>query len=1320
MKSKFSFICFLFLIAGISFGQYYKVLSSDQNSITFRITPKVLSIDKKNIGAKSYVNIELDNAQYDVADPGMPEYPYLSVNLAVPGETGNTIKILSQNYKLLNGKLPPTPKLEKQNGIYEEVPVENYSVNYVKHDLIEFGDFGLVRGLPVQTLKIYPVQMDQISGKIKLFNQITVRVNFARNSEENYSTSLPENEIKHLKDAVINFEQGKKWIKSKTQRLAKQSNHSLLSSGTWYKFDITEEGIYKIGFSDLSKFGIPADVDPRTIRLFNYGGYQLPWEVDASHPDDMHEIAVYIKGEEDGKFDENDFILFYGRGVDFWEYNSTYREVQRQKHYYSKKNTYFITSGGDQGKRVSVQNSASNSPVYEQSTTLAYRLVEDDRINIIKSGLEYLGDEFSSSNTSNVYITPLSHIVPSSKIKYTVRFANESDHSNQIVIYENDNRVYASYVLGGSGYAVAAAKEAKFSYSGNLDNERSVLRIVYNATDAASKGYLDYIEYEYNQYLKAIDDELLFYSKDTTSSIRYRLSNFSSSAIWCFKISNFDQPVMISPSNISGGEFIFQANEEANNVNKYIAVNESKFKSVGQATKVDNQDIHGDTQGAEYVIVTVKQFEQQAQELANYRENDSWEKLSTKIVFVDEIYNEFSSGILDPTGIRNYLKYAYENWQIKPYYVLFFGDGDYDSYNVEGLNLNFIPTFQTLKSFDEVWSYPTDDYYSRISGNDKKVDLAIGRLNIQSVGDAEVIVGKIKEYEQSADKGLWRNRITLVADDGLTSKGNDGNIHTAQSETLAKSHIPKYFDVNKLYLSAFPTVSTGLGRRKPQVNEEIINAVNNGTLLLNFIGHGNPEVWTHEVVFEKSVSIPQMKNENYFFLTAATCDFGKYDDPTDQSGTEEMVLKYKSGAIGGISAVRPVFSNSNAALAYLFYDYLLGYRDSSFLPRTIGEAYFLLKQTRTNTNDEKFHLFGDPALRLDEPHYKVSVDSVNGVANGTGVQIKALGVVNLNGSVVDNSGNAINSVNGEAIVSVYDSKRSVHLNDINLDVDMQGGLIFRGRTSIENGKFRTSFTVPKDISYENKNGKIVVYLLSDEQDGIGYNDNITVGGTDTSVVNDKKGPSIDIYFDSENNDNAYLVNPDFDLIVKLKDQTGLNTTGTGVGHKLEGILNDDVENPIDLTDYFIGDLDAGGKSGVIKYKFTNLEEGDYKIKIKAWDVFNNFGQSEDYFSVVNNSGLVIRDVYNYPNPFTDFTNFTFQHNLNGPVNVKIKIYTIAGRLIRILEENNITDKFVKVFWDGLDADGNQLANGTYFYKLNISSSDGSLKENILGKLAIIR
>jgi hypothetical protein len=319
---------------------------------------------------------------------------------------------------------------------------------------------------------------------------------------------------------------------------------------------------------------------------------------------------------------------------------------------------------------------------------------------------------------------------------------------------------------------------------------------------------------------------------------------------------------------------------------------------------------------------------------------------------------------------------------------------------------------------------------------------------------------------------------------------------------------------------------------------------------------------------------------------------------------------------------------------------------------------------------------------------------------------------------MNSDGTVDSGFNGEGIVTVFDSERIVFLEDISFDIEEQGGVIFKGRVSVNNGKFETTFRVPKDITYENKNGRVIAYVFNEDNDGIGFTNNIIVGGTDENAVDDGEGPEIEISFDDESFSNAYLVNRNFDLIVRLSDETGLNTTGTGVGHRLEGVIDDDIDNSIDLSNYFVGDIDAGGKSGTANYKFSNIETGDHKIFVKAWDIFNNPSSTEMYFTVVNSDEAVVRDVVNYPNPFSGSTTFTFQHNLTDMIDVKIKVYTIAGRLVKEIESNSIIDRFVKIDWDGRDEDGDELANGTYLYKVIIKSNDGEVNKSVLGKLAV--
>jgi hypothetical protein len=642
---------------------------------------------------------------------------------------------------------------------------------------------------------------------------------------------------------------------------------------------------------------------------------------------------------------------------------------------------------------------------------------------------------------------------------------------------------------------------------------------------------------------------------------------------------------------------------------------------------------------------------------------------------------------------------------------------------VEGKHNDYVPAYETQESLSQINSLTTDDFFVEVSGNDNIIDIPYGRITAESTDEADNIVNKIIQYETQAEKGTWQNSISLVADDGWHgTEGYEGSDHTDASETLA-GLIPSSYDLNKIYLAAYNTVFTSEGRRIPDAATAIVSAINSGTLIMNYIGHGSESQWADEDVFEQGTTIPQLKNSNYPFLITATCSFGYWDKPGYQSSAEDLVLLKNAGCIAAFPASRLAQSGSNHNINnQLLTDLLSSPKDSNSLSITIGQAVFQTKQKYNSDADyEKYELLGDPTLRLRIPHYEASIDTINGQTLSSSVQIKALSTTKVSGQILKTDNTLWSDFNGTGVLTMFDSQRTYDLVNLgNYPMILPGGIIFRGNISITNGKFSTSFTVPKDISYENKNGKVVLYYYNSNNDGLGYTTNIIVGGTDTTAVNNKKGPDIKIYFDDTTTTNPRLVNPTSSLLVKLYATNGLNTTGTGIGHKLEGILNGDNNNPIDFTNYFTGDLNSGGKSGMINYKLNSLDAGTYTLKVTAWDVFNNTSNATVNFNVINGSGLVIDDIYNYPDPFGSNTTFTFQQNLASPINVKIKVYTVAGRLIREIERYGITSKFVKVDWDGRDQNGDLIANGTYLYKVIVHSVDGQYSQSALGKLAKIR
>ncbi len=1253
--------------------------------------------------------------------------PQQIINVGVPAETGNTVQIISSSFETINGNLAPVPRPERDGKVTKQVYEIGSKYNNYRssNDLVSFGDYGLIRSMPVQSLVISPLEYSPGQGTIKLYTKILFRINFTSSQR---ISEKPAGEF--LKDVVLNYEEAKNWSTRQGGVRKTAVYNSVLSTGKWVRFETPTEGIYKITKSMLPSLGIDPGVDPRTIKIYNNGGKVLPEDINAPRPQDLVENAILFVGSDPTKFGDNDYILFYGRGTDFWEYDSASGKIIRFHNPYSNSNYYWITSGGSLGKRIQPETSLSSQSAYQQTTTRSFVYWEKDEINIGESGREYMGDVFDPSNPitlSRTYNNKLNNLAAGTPINYNIRFINASTGSIGLEIDENSTPLEITNLSGfGSSYSYGIGYVYNPTYNGVLPDDRSLLKFTISPSSQDSKGYLDYFEIAYQSQLQAVNDNLLFFSKDTTAAIQYNLGNFSTSDISVFNVTDYSNVKMISNPVINGGQCSFQENETAGKVSKYFAISNSyTFLTPTNPTTISNSNLHGIQQGAKYIIITNKIFNDAAQKLADYKQNQAPVKISTIVVDVDQIFNEFSCGMIDPTAIRDFIKYAYDNWQTKPEYVLFFGKGTYDPKDVEGYHNDYVPAYETEESLDQINSYATDDYFVEVSGNDNRIDLAYGRITAATTDEANSAVNKIIQYETSSDKGPWRNLITLVADDGWHSEIWEGDVHTAASEYLAQNYIPTSYDLDKIYLAAYPDQITSVGKRMPEVNKAIISAINNGTLLINYIGHGSPSVWADERVFVQSTTIPQLTNNDYFFLVAATCDFGYWDipSPTSQSAAEEMLFQQNAGEIAAFTSDRLVYSDENHQLDnQLFFDLLETPRDTNNLPISIGKAAFLAKQDYNDVNAQKYEILGDPTLRLLIPEYSATIDSIDGqTLNGAAIQIKALSKVRVDGEVRKPDNTLWSDYNGTGVLTMYDSQRNQLLTALNnYPMVVPGGIIFRGNISVTNGKFSTNFTVPKDISYEDKNGKVLMYFYNNSSDGLGYTTNIIVGGTDSTVVPDKTGPDIKVYFDDTTSSNAYLVNPNSDLIIKLYDPNGINATGTGIGHKLEGILNGQDNNPIDFTNYFTGNLNSGGTSGVINYKLNNLTQGDYSLKVIAWDVYDNYSSKTVNFTVVGGNGLIIEDVYNYPDPFAGNTTFTFQQNLDSPLNVKIKVYTVAGRLVREIERYGISNKFVKVNWDGRDQNGDLLANGTYLYKVIVNTVDGRYNQSALGKLAIIR
>ncbi len=1302
------------------------ILESNSRGITIEYRLKDVQYDTVTIDDTEYTGILYYGSQSpERTDPAYPDLKYRAVTIALPSTGAPSIEVMQKDYHTVRGiRVPPLGDIYKDEDDEMYLTANGLDIQTeIDQPLVDIHDISAVRNVVLGTLHIHPVQLERDGNTVNLHNRIIVRISFDSGSFgtiDEYTHTILRNTVLNINQVSVSPEAR---LRMEGVRGAPVSHqNSLLHEGQWYRISVEEEGMYRINRAVLEEAGIPVNqIDPRTIKMYSHGGKKLPESITQDRPEDLVEIAIYVRGEEDGEFNAGDYIVFYGTGTTTWEYDPDNQLFHHRYNYYVEENTYFVTYGGEQGRRMQTVPSLDEQNPIRPDHFIASLVYRDPKINLLDSGREWIGESFSPGNVST-FPQQLHGFTPQAPTRYRIQVAARAPSQTNFSIEDQGVSLGAIPVSGVNlgtitGNYAARSATTMFTRSGSFPDDRSALRFQYNA-GAQSEGFLEWFEIHYPRSFQAEDDHLVFTAPDTTGVVEFAVEGFTSSQITAYEVTDYTDVNRIT-ENIEGAAIRFQSEEQRGAPGRYAAAAPNGYRSIETIEPIENSNLRGIAEGAEFIIVAHPHLVSEAERLKQHRESFTENSLSTIVVDVKSIYNEFSGGLVDPTAIRDFLSHAYESWQVTPRYVLLFGSGSYDYREYLGYRRNYVPTWQTNESFSQINTYTTDDFFVQFTDGSRRPSLSIGRLNAINEEDARVMVDKIINYETKSDPGAWRNLVTYIADNGLTTRGgNEGNLHTWQSEQLARDFTPAAFEKEKIYAIEYPIENTATGRRQPEVNKEIVRTFNEGSLIINWTGHGNPRVWAHEWIFVKETTIPQLNNRNRLsFVTAATCDFSRFDDPSEQSVGELLVSREEGGTIGLLSSSRIVWSSDNAQFNNRFYQNLLNPLNDGTYPR-VGDALFATKQVRHGVNDIKFVLLGDPTVRLQIPKYNASVTKINDEPVDETVMLKALQKVTIDGTINKPDGSLNEDFDGRMFVSVYDSDKVVSVTEWGgWSFTISGNVIFRGESSINRGRYSSSFVVPKDISHEGREGRIALYFWEDNSDGRGFSRDIVLGGIDTTVTPDTEGPEITMYLDDRNFRSGDLVSEHPLLLVDLFDESGINISGGGVGHRIEAWHNDG--ESIDLTDYYTGAVDSY-QEGSIEYQMDELESGPHHLKMRAWDVYNNSSTAEIFFEVASSEQLTVQNVYNYPNPFQRETVFTFQHNQNVPIDVEIKVYTVAGRLIAELQEYSVTDRFVRIPWTGYDDDGDRLANGVYFYKVIARTADGEYTSEALGRLVVMR
>jgi hypothetical protein len=1309
------------------------------NTLRLEYHPRSVRLDTLVVGGNTYLRVTFDEAlrRSPVTDAGYPDVPYRQIPVAFPTRTPAELRVIAADYQDLQGvTVAPVPRLKNRDGFLEPAEYSQLALaqtNRIPDVIADLVSPTQVRSVLMGGVRIWPVQYDPSAHSLRTYSRIVVEITFGAGQPEPVRAS----DVTLLGDGVANSGMMKSWQVSDASLRKTAATSSVLASGEWYRISVSAEGIYKIDAAYLAAAGIStSSLDPRTIRIYGDGGKELDENIAASRPVDLIENAIYVSGETDGTFDSGDYVLFYGCGTRGMTFNVSSNGLRHYINRYGDVNYYWLTFGGARGKRMAAQASLTVTPnsVVEQFRDGIFS--EDEKVNLLSSGKDWLGQAITGPSGSFTYVNSLPGLVTDGTITYRYSLAAH-DESLPIFTVKDNGVVLGTYYPGtSSDYVYATGGVWQSTGSSTLTNATSQLTFTFNSSSSASEAWIDYYEILFPRMLWGVNDYLRFRSVLAYGVTEYRLQQFTTSPM-IFNVTDYANVQLITGVS---GSYTFRDSTRTNGVNEYCAAGSGAWKTPGAIQKMSNQNLHGSTTGADFVIITSSEFRSAADRLKAFRSSTAGGGLSTVVVEVNEIYNEFGGGIPDITAIRDFLYYAYRNWTLPPTHVLFFGGASYDYKGILGSKSSFVPTWQSPESRHEVNSYATDDFFAAFSpGTSMLPFIASGRIASRTLAEANTVVDKLIRYENESVGDSWKTRMLFIGDDAWTSEGGevgDGPQHSVDAEILSgNAFSPNEFEKKKIYIAEYPTVYTAAGRRKPGAAQDIIDNINQGVLLLNYSGHGNPKVWAHESVFDVNTSIPPLVNANrlsVFFL--ATCNFSQFDDPKSYTGAILLLNKADGGAAGVISASRKVYASGNAALNQGTYQQMFS-RDAygRLEVRRPATALFLYKASGHNDeNDRKFFFMGDPTMRLAYPRGFASIDSINGESvdsvggspRTTPIVIKALSHVTVTGTVRNFSDQPDTSFRGTLSLRVNDVSKTRTIVDFypgfNWSYLSSGGTIYKGENSIANGKFRAAFIVPKDISYADTNGtgRVTAYLTHSEGDAAGFTGEIRISGADSTAATDTEGPTVRIALGNRTFRPGDVVTEHPTLIIDMHDTSGINTSTSGIGHRVEAWLNNSTQS-IDLTDHYTSTLDDF-RSGTVQMQLENLPAGRNTIRVRAWDSYNNSRTAETYFEVAASSQLSISDVFNYPNPFAGETMFTFRHNQLGALNVDVKIYTVAGRLIQTLHTISSGELLVTVPWDGRDRDGDRVANGIYLYKIVVRTMDGIYGSEALGKLAVAR
>ena len=920
-----------------------RVLSSSPEGLTLRLELPPFRVTE--MGAGSQVQHDLVAPDLPrLGQPGQAALPFVAALIAAPPDARIRIEVrplrhtdrTGISYVGACGPDPAAPGSQELDALYAQLDIfgpERWTTT-------EY--LGIMRGARAHALRIYPIRYNPARRILRVYDRLEIDVRFEGGGRPKSVARSSRAVGQALHAAFLNPSEAAGWSgASPAPKPAAPDWYD--PSRPWVKFFVEEDGLHRLGPEWLERRKLdPEGIDPRTFRLVFQG----------------EEQAVYVRGEEDGRFDPEDYLVFHGRFR---------RDEKDFESLYGKRNIYWLTWGREPGQRLRERSAAPDRdyPISPHYWTTAH-FERDQAYDPLPDAPDNQRDHWfywPEPLLASKVDVPSSHLAvvdldqPQTGFEYTARIrvalhgAASLGHHTMIQLNNKglDDRIIDEQFWEGQT-ELLIEKEIPGEYV-----NRGTNRLLVKAFADRAKWdriHLNWFEVDYLRLHRARAGYLEF-AHPQSDGHRIRALYFAHPDIEIFDLANRTRLADAQIESL-GETFMVTFDDVAENPALYVAAD--SLATITPLGLEDQPSFLRDAEGgADYLIITHRRLLPEVQPLAEHRQAGG---LQVRVVDVEDIYDEYAHGLVDREAVRSFINDAYHHWNPRPAYVLLVGDVTYDYRNVKRSGqANLVPT---LYYHARGRGHSSSDYqYALVDGDDILPDLAIGRLAVETAGAARQVVEKIIRYDLEPEAGDWRRRVIYAAN------SHETNMFTEPSDELAARYTePLGLESVRIYNQDETPIPNLTGRA-------FVDALNAGALLLNYSGHGGAAhlAWMFSLDMPDWGYLGHVQNGARLPLVVAlSCFNGIFVIPGIEGLAEIFTEMPDGGAIAYISASAKSYVAQNNLLDDRLFNQFFVEGNLEFGPAlNAAKVQVLAAHSSYREAALTMQLLGDPAQQLALP-----------------------------------------------------------------------------------------------------------------------------------------------------------------------------------------------------------------------------------------------------------------------------------------------------------------------------------------------------------------